>query len=90
VDATVVSEVRIELTMLSVLTVEVCTDVVGLCTVDVMVEVSDSTDDVTIIVVELGNSCEVSTEVGFDSEVIVEVGETYSVGIVEGALSVSL
>ena len=55
-DVTVVGEVESELSTLSVLIVEVCRDVVGLCVADVMVEVSDSTDDVTITVVELGNS----------------------------------
>lgn len=89
----VVAEVDIELAMLSVVTVELCKDVVGLSSVaNVTDEVEDtgSIEEVIMIVVELGISCDVSKDVGFACEVIVEPEGADSVAGVDGALSVAV
>ena len=77
--------------MLSVVALEVCMDVVGFSVEAIVkddVSDEDSMEDVTTTTVELGISCDVSDEVGIDSEVIVETGGTDSVDAVDGALSV--
>ena len=89
----VVVEVEIELALLSLLwvvTIEVCIDVVGL-SVEARVkdDVSDEdSTDITVTIVELEVSCDVCGEVGFVSEVIVETGGTDSVETVDATLSV--
>jgi hypothetical protein len=86
----VVTEFMIELTMLSLVADEVCTDIVWL-SVEIgakdAVTDSDSAGDTTTTVVGLGISCDVK-EVGFDSEATVETVGTDSVEMIGAILSV--
>jgi len=79
----VVTEVDIKM---AVLPLEVCIDVGlgGVVTAD-----SDSTEDVTNRIVGLDISCDVSKEVGFGSEITVEMGGA-DVGTVDATISVGI
>jgi len=86
-----VEGVNVELTMLTVVTVEVCTDI-GLsveATVNDDVSVDDSMEDV-IMTVGLDITCDVSMEVGLPSVVVVDTGGTGSEEELDAALSVTV
>jgi len=86
-----VEGVNVELTMLSVVTVEVCTKV-GLsveATVNDDVSVDDSMEDV-IMTVGLDTTCDVPMEVGLPSVVVVDAGGAGSEEGLDAVLSVTV
>jgi hypothetical protein len=87
----VVTEFMMEVAMLSLVADEVCTDIVWLSVetgAKDEVADSDSMEDTTTTVVRLGTPCDVSKEVGFDSEATVETGGADSVDTMGARLSV--